>query len=645
MKKIVYFCMTLLILVSCEDYLDVVPDNVATLDYAFRDKVGAEKYLFTCYGYMPHIGRPPVDPSIMGGDEIWSHEDANYYWVTGDFYAFHLKQGKQNTDEPLLDYWNGYYAGRPMFTAIRDCNIFLENIGNVGTDLRNIERIRWIAEVKFLKAYYHYYLLRMYGPIPLIKENLPVSSGINEVRIYREPFDDCVNYIVQLINEAVPDLPLTISDINNEMGRITKPIALSIRAELLVMAASPLFNGNSDFADMKDNRGVYLFKSDYDPLKWERATIACKNAIDTCDLAEFNKLYEFSNPLYSLSDSTMRVMSCRHVFSDKWNREIIWGNSRTSAATEYSNLSMPYFTQEDVAGVQGYPLLSPTLRMAELFYSNRGVPIDEDTQYDYANRYKAEPAPEDHKFYIQQGFETAKLNMNRESRFYANLAFDGGVWYGNGRFKDIGRGTSAETSWILNMKKGQATGLMTGLRYSITGYYLKKSVHFETTRSVTGGSLTTVMTSFPIFRLADLYLLYAEALNESLNTPNAEVYKYVDLVRQRAGLEGVVDSWKAYSRLGSKPSTKEGMRNIIQQERMIELAFEGKRFWDIRRWKIASDLLNKPIKGWNVQGTTTANYYNVVTIEAIGFTDKEYLWPIKDGDLRTNKNLIQNPGW
>jgi hypothetical protein len=78
---------------------------------------------------------------------------------------------------------------------------------------------------------------------------------------------------------------------------------------------------------------------------------------------------------------------------------------------------------------------------------------------------------------------------------------------------------------------------------------------------------------------------------------------------------------------------------------MIELAFEGKRFWDIRRWKIAADLLNQPIKGWNINGTTTADYYNVITVEAIGFTNKEYLWPIRDLDLRTNSNLIQNPGW
>jgi hypothetical protein len=123
------------------------------------------------------------------------------------------------------------------------------------------------------------------------------------------------------------------------------------------------------------------------------------------------------------------------------------------------------------------------------------------------------------------------------------------------------------------------------------------------------------------------------------------VYHYVDTVRARAGLEGVVTSWDKYSNLRSKPSTKEGMRDIIRQERTIELAFEGKRFWDVRRWKTAFELLNRPIRGWNIMGATTEEYYNIVMVEAPSFTTKEYLWPIKDSELRTNKNLIQNPGW
>jgi hypothetical protein len=478
----------------------------------------------------------------------------------------------------------------------------------------------------------------------LIRENLPVAAGIDEVRVYREPFDECVDYIVELLDEAARDLPPSILDMMVEMGRITSAIALSVKAELLVMAASPMYNGNPDFADMVDNRNVHLFEREADPQKWQRAATACKEAIDLCESAGV-RLYEYSSLLYDLSDSTRRVMSNRHVVMDKWNIEMIWASSRTANAGDHQWYHLPFFTTEENGAAQGRPILSPTLRMAELFYSNNGVPINEDTRYDYDNRHKTAVAPEDHKYYIQPGFETAILNMNREPRFYAGLGFDGGVWFGNGRFKEIGKGTAAETSWIMAMKKGQASGNFSGLRYSITGYWNKKGSHFESLRSNEGRTYTRVATSYPIIRLADLYLLYAEALNESLDAPNEEVYRYIDRVRERAGLEGVVASWDKFSRLRSKPSTRDGMREIIRQERMIELAFEGKRFWDIRRWKTAFELMNQPIRGWNIAGATTEDYYNVVTIEVPAFTAKEYLWPIRDSELRTNKNLIQNPGW
>src|SRR5690606_18091715 len=128
-------------------------------------------------------------------------------------------------------YWNGLKGGKPMFVALRDCNLFLERMNGDIPGLQEYEKKRWVAEVKFLKAYYHYWLLRMYGPIPLIKENLPISAGVAEVQIYREPVDDCFDYIVSLLNEAVPDLPLIIDNEATENGRATQPMALAIKAK------------------------------------------------------------------------------------------------------------------------------------------------------------------------------------------------------------------------------------------------------------------------------------------------------------------------------------------------------------------------------------------------------------------------------
>ncbi len=635
-------------LTSCSDYLDIVPDNIATIDYAFKDRTQSEKYLFTCYSYLPNFGNPKSDPAIMGSDELWVHAELDFYsGAVGSWYPYRIKRSQQNSNAPLVNYWNGENSGKGLYRGIRDCNIFLENIHKVGPDLISSERERWIAEVTFLKAFYHYYLLKAYGPIPLVKENIAVDAKPEDLLVYREPFEDCVEYIVSLLDEALPNLPLQILDINNELGRITQPICLAVKAELLVLAASPLFNGNSDYEDIKDGRGITLFPSTYDASKWTRAAEACKNAIDTCHLANIS-LYEFTNPAYAafMSDSTRRAMSTRAVYNDKWNREIIWGSTRTGSSNDYAYLSTPFFTTTDAGNGALRPILSPTLRLVEMYYSNHGVPIDEDVMYDYSGRYEVKKSPADHNYYIQPDFETASLNMNREPRFYGNLAFDGCYWFGNGRFKDVIPGTAAtESAWPVKMKKGDPTGYFSNLRYSITGYYPKKSCQIGGGLNGTSITYDQAFGSLSIMRLADLYLLYAEALNESLDAPNEEVYHYIDLVRARASLEGVVESWRKYSRLGSKPSTKDGMREIIQQERGIELAFEGKRFWDLRRWKTAINWMNQPIKGWNVEGATNVEYYNIITISPMEFTTKEYLWPIKQDEIRRNKHIVQNLGW
>jgi hypothetical protein len=190
--------------------------------------------------------------------------------------------------------------------------------------------------------------------------------------------------------------------------------------------------------------------------------------------------------------------------------------------------------------------------------------------------------------------------------------------------------------------QGETSGKTSSLRYSATGYFVKKYAHFETVTTAT--ALTLVRMAFPAIRLADLYLLYAEACNEYYG-PNAETYQYLDLVRERAGLKGVVESWSQYSRYPDKPLNKEGLREIVRQERMNELAFEGKRFWDLRRWKMADEELNQVARGWNVQANTAVEYYNVVSIQSLVFTTKDYLWPLQQATLRTNPNLVQNPFW
>lgn len=644
MKKIKNI-LTLLVIIftctTCEDYLDIVPDNVATIDHAFTDRVSAERFLATIYSYMPAIGDITSDPAILASDE-WTVVEDEYYLSSIGYLGNRIKLGHQNTNTPMLNYWEGQQRGRGLFRALRDCNIFLENIDKVGPDLPDYERERWIAEVTFFKAFYHYYLLRMYGPIPLIKENLPIASGIDEVKAYREPFDDCVEYIVELLDEAMEVLPLNITNIATEMGRITRPIAATLKAEVLVMAASPLFNGNDDYSTLVDNRGIKLFNPEEDSGKWTRAAEACKEAIDICHDARIS-LFTFTDSRFNLSEETRRLMSIRGAVTIRWNQELIWGNP-VNTVTNLQRRTLPCFKYEDRSGPHIRPDMSADFLMTELFYSHNGVPISEDTSYDYTGRYETTTIEDDHFYYIKEGFTTAKLNTYREPRFYANLGFDTGYWFGNGRTIDVGQGSESETPWIMKMKSREVSGKNSGLRYSRSGYFVKKTSNFESATNATG-SLSETRYTYPIMRLADLYLLYAEALNESLNAPSSDVYYYLDLIRERAGLEGVVESWSNYSSMPNKPLSKSGMREIIQQERLIELCFESKRFWDIRRWKQGHIYYNRPERGWNADGSSTETYYNVTTYNQLQFTLKQYLWPIREAELRKNNNLVQNPYW
>lgn len=621
---------------SCNKYLDVVPDNVPTIENAFSTRINAEKFLYTCYSYLPAHASPASAP-FTTGDELWlPFPELPQYYSNEPFSV--IARDNQGVLDPVMNYWDGARGGKPMFRAIRDCNIFLENIGTV-KGMQETERARWVAEVKFLKAYYHYWLLRMYGPIPLIKENLPISAGVQEVKVSRQPVDDCFAYIVSLLDEAAPDLPASIQDASNELGRVSRITCLSVKASILVNAASPLFNGNTDYAGFKGKDGITLFNATYDENKWKEAAESCREAIDLCEAGGL-KLYYF-NPsvvVNALSDATVTQMSIRNSIAQKWNSEIIWGNTN-SMAEEIQRLSQARIDPARIISQGPRSLLAPPLKMAELFYTKNGVPINEDKDWDYAGRYTLKTAAEADRYNLQPGYQTVSLHFDRENRFYADLGFDGGIWYGQGRYDD-------KSPFVIQAKARQTAAKSLSSLYSATGYWPKKLVHYQNIiLEGSGANYSVVPYPWPVMRLADLYLLYAEALNESGGTYD-QACNWVNLVRVRAGLKSVQESWMAHSKNPNKFESKAGLRDIIQQERLIELAFEGQRFWDLRRWKKAREVLNNNnIQGWDIEQSEASLYYRIKTIYTKKFSSKDYFWPIAERSLIVNNNLVQNPGW
>ncbi len=628
-------------LASCKKYLDIIPDNVSTIDNAFKLRIEAEKFLYTCYSYLPQEGDPGYDPGFVGGDEIW-YPPVIGLWPK----AINIARGEQNRSDPLLNVWRGTQSGggpsdlKPLWAGIRNCNIFLENLRDTSKvrDISLDERKRWIGEAEFLKAYYHYYLFRMYGPIPLIDKNITVEESSYENGQKRMPVDDCVKYIAEMLDTAAGKLPLKIFDDNRELGRITKPIALAIRAELLLASASPLFNGNSDFVNFRDKDNVQLFNPVYDANKWIVARDAALKAITAAEAAG-NQLYVYNENAKPISDITKQQLSIRNAVAKNFNVEHVWALSNSYFGS--SSRCMPRLVgidkAETILRVYMSSIFSAPLKMAKMFYTKNGVPIDEDKTLDFSTPNQLRTGTPAEKYNIREGYITARLNFDREPRFYADLCFDGGNWYMN----DSKNG-DADTYYIQG-KMGELAGASDVAYYNITGYFIKKLVNYEST--IGNGFASWKNYPWPRMRLANLYLMYAEALNEA-EPGNSTAIAYIDKVRQRAGLPGVVQSWTDFSRNPTKYQTQEGLRQIIRRERTIELAFEGNRFWDLRRWKTAASELNTDITGWIVFSSAAPSYYQERIEYSRNFiTPRDYFWPIGDYDTRRNPNPVENLGW
>ena len=425
--------LSVLGLESCENtFLDVVPDNITTLENAFSLRNEAEKYLFTCYAYIPKNGDAVYNIGMLAGDETWV--SANRASVTS--YAFNIATGTQRKSQPYMDAWEGrYQAAGPadqyaIYDGIRHCNVFLENVEDRAKvpDLAEGERLRWIAEVKFLKAYYHYYLMRMYGPIPVVRFNVPVDASNDEIQVPREPIDETVDYLVSLLDEAAVALPPRIVDRQNELGRITRPIALGIKAELLLTAASPLFNGNADMVGFNTKEGKPFFNPVYDATKWKRAADAAKEAIDAAE-ANGHKIF-YNKVAFDISQTTKTKLDITQAVTERWNDELIWANPN-SRTYELQRICMMPLENPDrvVSHSQARKIFSPTLESAMNFYTKNGVPIEEDRTLTYGDVTELREATAADKYDIKEGFRTSIINFDREPRFYADLGFDGSIFY------------------------------------------------------------------------------------------------------------------------------------------------------------------------------------------------------------------------
>jgi hypothetical protein len=632
----------LLTSVSC-NYLDIVPENVYTIDDMFADRYVTEKTLATCYWGLPRTyGNWDRNPAILGSMEAIVNKEHRTNA------GMRIALGENSATSPIMNYWNNKGDDtRSVYAGIRDCNTFLDNVESV-EDLPRLQKDRMTAEAKLVKAYMHFQLICLYGPICPLRTSPPVDESTVGVRVYREKIDDCFQYVLDLIDEVIESeaLPAVIAN-SSEYGRFTQAAAYFLKAKTLVYWASPLFNGNTDYNDFRDHNGEHFFNQTYSSDRWVQAAEACLQAIAFCEEDDRHRLYDTADFILAqpLSPEILRVETLRAIMEANpyLIKEIIWGNkSNTQMASDMTPVLQAYTQAPPTTGRYSVPL-----QTVELFYSSNGVPIEEDKDWlngedkKYANRFKPRRSDEDHKKFIQLGEESASMNFDRELRFYSSLAFDRGKWFGNA----FNNTSVSELDCLYPKARYREFSNANSVTvYNATGYWPKKMVT-RTALFPDVNSFATGSVPWPDMRYANLLLYAAEALNESKTQPDNEVYQYIDAVRKRAGLEGVVDSWNKYSENSSKPSTKSGMRAIIQRERKIEFAFEGQYHWDCRRWKTAPSELNRLIQGWTITEADADAYYQVATVYTQKFSFRDYFMPIPESDIINNPLLKQNPGY
>jgi hypothetical protein len=653
-KKLLYIFTIITSLSACSDYLDIVPDNTGTLEDYFANRDIAYNALSKVYSYLPAIQNAYNSTFLFGDEWVSREEDKNNLQNQP---PMGVMMGGQNNSNPLYCLWTGNNGAPHLYKAIRVCNTFLDNI-SLAENMPETEKNEWAAQVKFLKAYYHYLLTEYYGPVPIVDRSVNVDESDDRILPGRQKVEECFNYVIRLIDEAIPDLKDRVEDM--DLGMVDKRVALAMKARIMLLRASPFFNGNKEYyGDFLDYDEKPFFPLEEDPQKWRDALDAVNAAITHCE-ANHVELYRFDKIPYNRDDEAyfkenpdnmQTLYSLKMIVPDPWNKELIWGRSidifsgnslQNASAIRNNNPDEPDW--QSTWGVMNW--LGANYNMLERYYTKNGLPLDVDLTFSQSDKYEFVTTPDTSNVefkqwagIIQPNIEIINLYLNRELRFYANLGITGGYWRQYQRLMPsmMYPATDGGISY--------SHGTTGELNYFWTGVGVQKFVHPE---SKNYSWTRMILFPYPIIRMADLYLMKAEILNET-EGPSQAVWDELNKIRRRAGIPDVEVAWSNPAWVSSNyinsHKDKEKLREIILRERSIELAFEGARFFDMRRYKRAVQEFNQPTMGWNSKGATAGDFFMFSIKQRRSFQMRDNLWPVRLSEMNINSNLKQNPGW
>ncbi|MDE7126461.1 MAG: RagB/SusD family nutrient uptake outer membrane protein [Bacteroidales bacterium] len=611
-NRFIYIISAMLMLTSaCSGYLDQDPGGMNTMEKVFTSEVETKKWYARMYS----------DDFMV--QEMHYSSQLPYFWCT-DEGAYVMESTVRGISEGLMSPDNYYgYTGYNLYffvryyQAIRHINIFLENLDKC-LEMGELERRTKRAEARFMRAYYHYLLLRLYGPVP-ISESSRDSDEIASSQP-RRPFPECVEWISNEIDWACENgMPASRNE-SLEMGLPTIGAARAIQSRMFLMAASPLYNGNTTYSSWTNRDGTMLIPQTYDIELWKKAADAAKDVID-------NYGYSLKKPA---KDATFdEIVDNLRTVTTTWgadnNPEMIWGHP--NCLQWYAMCALPARWY----GWNGRYSL-PIGMINDFFMADGSIAPDVESWF------------EEKEFSTEAGNgtieNTFKMFCDREPRFYANIHFPNqrvSYAYPNEHdsYQDAD-GYGIVDFWYSGLS---GNGSTPGDK-NTSGFSVRKGIPLDYCSNKEKSTATRMLyVPFPIIRLGEIYLNYAEALNEYYGTSGQkEALFYLNEIRTRAGIPAYEGSY-----------SQEEMREMIMHERKIELSYECQRFFDARRWFIAhgpEGVFNHNELGLDMSkgnGPTDKEFFTLTQVAIKRFQIKHYFMPIKSSEIELNRELVQAP--
>ena len=580
-------------LTSCDDMFEPAIENHLGFEYMYDHPDYADGVLGNAYTRLPN--REYRFNDVATDDAVSNDATESLRKMTG------------------VDSWtssnNPVEAWRDCRAAIQYINLFLANVDKVNWNsdetVRAMYEQRYIGEAKGLRALFMYYLLRAHGGwangtllgVPNILEPTDVSSDFNSLEV-RASFADCMKQLIEDAEEAVRVLPLDYKDTDNEtmtvncLGKsytVTKATYNRVLGSNFAgrlsgrIARAVLAQATLMAASpaFADGSGVTYEQA----AKYAKAVLDLNGGISGIDI----------NGLEWYADPNMKDLDAAEC-----PKEVLWRTEKS----ENNDLE----TKNYPPSIYGQGRINPTQNLVDAFPAANGYPItDKKSDYDPANPY-ANRDPRLAKYIIYNGQKAGSGNtvINTQADNADNL---------DGLNKDVSKSTR-------------------------TGYYMKKLLRQDINLDPTVNGKAYHYTAR--IRYTELYLDYAEAANEAYGPKGGTGYSAYDVIkaiRERAGLgEFGEDPY-----LEDCAQSKEKMRELIRNERRIELCFEGFRFWDLRRWKAP---ISTAAKGMSISADKEGNkIYTPVNVEERDYKDYMYYGPIPYSEMLKFSELKQNKGW